>query len=340
MYPNRPGLERRWAALALLLLAPTAWAHDADIIYATLTEQPGGSLEEKVTLTASTLSQLAPIDADKDGALSQADLDARSSAIAAGVWEQIPLEAAAPCLRSAEHAVLREGFVELSAHFVCPPGPLSQDFRILRTLTSNYRVVLGSQLDGQTGQVFAQGNVQRLLLRAAPASADAVTSGFAAGALTPWVAFDVTLLFLLSLLLAGSVGAVAERWLVLTLSLAVVSLTLGALELRVPEIVGEAIVATVGVAFAFLVLARDRAQAPLIALGLLAIGESLRESTGGSLPFQAGRAVGLGLVAGVGAPILRMIARRPGLKREATVALACASLAAVGFSLVQTLRTF
>ena len=171
MYPNRRGLER--LALALVLLAAPAWAHDSDVIYVMLSQQPtGGALDEVVTLTAGTLSQLAPIDADNDGALSQGDLDARGAAIAAGVWDQMPLEATAPCTRSADQAVLRDGYVELGAHFACPPGPLSQDFKILRVLTSNYRVVLGRQLDGETGRAFAQGNVQKLLLSPEPGGAE------------------------------------------------------------------------------------------------------------------------------------------------------------------------
>src|SRR5688500_4845561 len=111
MYPNRRGLESRWA-LVLALLAPAAWAHGANVIYMMLTEAPGGALEDVVTVTAGTLSQLAPIDADKDGALSQADLDARAAAIAAGVWDQMSLEAAGACVRSGEQAVLRQGYVE------------------------------------------------------------------------------------------------------------------------------------------------------------------------------------------------------------------------------------
>lgn len=343
MYPNRRGLERLASPFGIalaLLVAPVASAHDADVIYVLLTEHPGGALEEVVTLTAGTLSQLAPIDADKDGALSQADLDARADAIAAGVWNQIPLEADSSCTRSGEQALLREGYVELSARFACPPGKLSQDFRILRVLTSNYRVVLGKQVDGETGRAFAQGNVQRLELRPVPAGQARIALSFGAGVLAPLIWFDVTLVWLLALLLAASVRAVGERWLVLVTVHAVVSLTLGALDLRLPEIVGAGIVVIAGAGYVLQVLARDNERWPLIALGALAVGESLRESVGGNVTFQAGRAVGLALLALVLVPIIRMIARRPALKRKATVVLGCLSLAALGFSLVQTVRTF
>ena len=115
---------------------------------------------------------------------------------------------------------------------------------------------------------------------------------------------------------------------------------LSLLGLHLPEIFGAAIVAAVGSAFALQALARDKDRWALIALGLLGAAASLRESVGGTPGFQAGRAVGLLLLALVVVPIFRMIARRPALKRKATVALACASLAALGFSLVQTVRTF
>ncbi|MBS1151977.1 MAG: hypothetical protein H6Q89_3675, partial [Myxococcaceae bacterium] len=267
MYPNRRGLERRWA-LALLLLAPTAWAHDADVVYVMLADAPGGQLEEHLTLTASTLSLLAPIDADRDGSLSQADLDARAGAISAGVWEQLPLAggvggAGRPCVRSAERALLREGYVELSARFDCPEGPLSQDFRILRVLTTNYRVVLGRQGDGETGRAFAQGNVQRLVVRAEPVAPAPAQPGFAAGALSPLIWFDVTLVWLLALLLAGSLTQVGQQWLVLTAGQAATALAVGELGLRLPEWIGAALVAGVGGAFAIQVLARGRARWPL-----------------------------------------------------------------------------
>jgi len=61
-----------------------------------------------------------------------------------------------PCRRSGERAILKEGYVELDASFICPKGERSQDFRILRVLSSNYRVVLGTQLEGESGKTFAQ----------------------------------------------------------------------------------------------------------------------------------------------------------------------------------------
>jgi hypothetical protein len=340
MYPNRRGRERRWAVLALMLLAPSAWAHDADVIYVMLNEAPGGALEEVVTLTAGTLSQLAPIDADKDGTLSQTDLDARGAAIVAGVWEQMPLESATPCARSGEQAVLREGYVELFAKFTCPEGPLSQDFRILRGLTTNYRVVLGRQVEGETGRAFAQGNVQRLVIRPEPAEPARAPLGFGAGVLSALIWLDVTLVWLLALLLAMNVREAFERWAVLALVHGAVSLAASVVALRIPELAGAALVAVIGGAFALQVLGRESARAPLLTLGLLAVAASLRESTGGTIGFEAGRGAGLLLLAVIAVPILRLIARRPALKAKATVALACASLAALGFSLVQSVRTF
>src|SRR5688572_25086218 len=119
MYPNRRGLESRWLVLIALLWGGAASAHDADVVYVQLSGPDHAQLHELVTLTAGTLSLLAPVDADGDGALSQADLDARADAIKAGVWDQMPLQADLPCSRSDERAQVREGYVELSARFAC-----------------------------------------------------------------------------------------------------------------------------------------------------------------------------------------------------------------------------
>lgn len=331
MYPNHPGLERRWA-LVIALWAGAAWAHDADVIYAQLTIDPAGGFTEAITLTAGTLSQLAPIDADGDGTLTQADLDARAAAIAAGVWDQVPLSA---CTRSGEQAFLRDGYVELVARFQCSDGALWQDFRILRVLTTNYRVVLGRQVDGEAGQAFAQGNVQRLLVRPEPAVPSA---GFEAGLAAPLIWFEPTLLLFLALLLSGTVSAAANRWGVLVLGHAAVALVAGGR--GIPVWVGMAVLAAGGSAYALAVLMRGAERLPLVLLAIAAVGDGLRADVGRSPPFEGGRALAFVLLALVGVPVARMIGRRPVLKRRLVITLACVSLAALGFSLVQSVHGF
>lgn len=173
----------------MLIVASAARAHDADIIYATLKHADGpGVLEELLTLTAPTLAMLAPLDADGDGALSQADLDAKTKALEAGVWDDLPLTAGGlACERLETRALLRDGFIELDAKFRCGEGALHQDFRILRVLPTNYRVVLGSQLDGEGGaRGFAQGSLTAINLPRPPApgawDAGQFSSGFDEGA--------------------------------------------------------------------------------------------------------------------------------------------------------------
>lgn len=154
-----------------MLVVASAQAHDADVIYVSARAEaaPGAALVELVTLTGAALGQLAPVDADADGLLSQADLDARAGAIAAGVWDDMPLTAGGVgCPREAATATLREGYVELTATFRCGPGELSQDFRILRILPANFRVVLGSQVEGEAGKAFAQGTLTTLKLPRPP----------------------------------------------------------------------------------------------------------------------------------------------------------------------------
>ncbi|MDP1824533.1 MAG: hypothetical protein Q8L48_14860 [Archangium sp.] len=179
----------RWLIPVVLLSGLQARAHDADVIYALVKHggQPG-VLVESVTLTPATLAFLAPLDADGDGALSQADLDAKHKALEVGFWDEVPLVAAGKrCGLLEAKASLREGFVELVGQFNCGEGELRQDFRILRVLPTNYRVVLGSQLDGEapstslgvTGaRSFAQGSLTTIAVPRPPAPGAWDAAGF------------------------------------------------------------------------------------------------------------------------------------------------------------------
>jgi hypothetical protein len=146
--------------VALLVLAAQAHAHDADVVYASLSGGAGGQLVETITLTGNTLALLAPVDADHAGNLTQAELLQSEGALKAGVWDEATLSAnGVACARAQEFAGLREGYVELQATFTCGEGELKQDFRFLRVLPTNYRVVLGSQVEGEQGRAFAQGSL-------------------------------------------------------------------------------------------------------------------------------------------------------------------------------------
>jgi len=134
---------RSWLpAVLLVLIAGAADAHDADVIFVELAKGPGDTFAERMTMTAATLGLLAPVDADGDGELTQKDLDARRDAVRVGVWDQALLT---PCTRANETATLEPGYVALTAQFTCGPGELTQDFRWLMVLPSNYRVVMGQQ---------------------------------------------------------------------------------------------------------------------------------------------------------------------------------------------------
>ncbi|MBX7096647.1 MAG: hypothetical protein K1X89_02950 [Myxococcaceae bacterium] len=155
-----------WRALAaaVVLGAAAASAHEADLLGVRLRDTPDGGLTESITATAQTLALLAPLDADDDGRLDQADLDARTAALVAGVWDQVPLRASAACLRFGEAAFLRDGYLELTAGFTCPPGELSQDFRVLRVLPAGYSVRLSSDLGGEVREATAQGRTTSVTL--------------------------------------------------------------------------------------------------------------------------------------------------------------------------------
>ena len=164
----------RWLSLFVLLKGLAAQAHDADVISVLVNQgAPPEVLVESVTLTGATLALLAPLDADGDGLLSQGDLDAKGKALRAGFWDEVPLIAAGkPCTLLETRAWLREGFVELQGELRCGEGELRQDFKILRVLPANYRVVLGSQLDGEgRGRGFAQGSLTTIPVPRPPAPA-------------------------------------------------------------------------------------------------------------------------------------------------------------------------
>ena len=162
-------LAPRLALLAPLLLAGSAGAHDADILYAQVwrPDAAGAEVRERLTLTADSLARLIPADADGDGALTQADLNARERALAVGVWDAMPLDAGGqPCTRLATEARVRETYVELGATFSCAPGALRQRFLLLSVLPPSYRVVLGSAVQGERGQRFADATSPTLLIHA------------------------------------------------------------------------------------------------------------------------------------------------------------------------------
>lgn len=175
--------------LFCLALASPARAHDADVIY--VAARHGDQVDvivETITLTAATLARLVPLEADETGALTQEELDRRGRALVAGVWEDMPLIAGGRrCDFLDGKAWLRESFVELTGRYRCGPGELRQDFRLLRVLPPNYKVVLGSQLDGEAGgRGVAQGALTMIAVpRPAPLGAwdtRRFVEGFEAGA--------------------------------------------------------------------------------------------------------------------------------------------------------------
>jgi hypothetical protein len=316
-YSNHPGLESnatagetavvhgsaplRGLVLAALLLATPAAAHDADVIYAQLSQasQPG-ALNEVVTLTSNSLQFLAPVDADGDQLLTQSDLDARSKAIRAGVWDEMPLTAGGvPCEFLGATARLRDGFIELAAQHRCGAGELRQDFKILRVLPGNYRVVLGTQLDGeQAGRLSAQGSFTALTIpRPAP-------PGSFEGARFQ-LAFDDGIRRGLSLLFLGALlalGALATSWPrgFGGLGLYALGLAIGsAFDGGTPSIAAVVVLAIALVAMKDPLLA----LAPLLGVALGCFGG------GGGLSAALGIAVGTLAVTAVAGPVALALSR-------------------------------
>jgi hypothetical protein len=344
--------------IALALLAPlSAFAHDADIVYAQVERQAGsGEVKELITLTATSLALLAPVDADDDRELTQADLDAKTAALEAGVWDSLPLISdKAPCQRQSTAARVREGYVELSAIFRCPPGELTQTFKILSILPSNYRVILGSQVDGERGQAFAQGNVQTLILHQGQGAglAQEKISGFFG-----WVQLGVVhifggfdhLAFLIALLLVG--GTWRRTLLMVTAFTLAHSITLGATALEL-IVLSPSLQRWVEAAIAFsiiwvaaenLVLKQHRHRAAITyAFGLVhGFGfASVLQSYGlgdqvvsGLLGFNLGVELGQACVVLALFPVVTMLGRRPQAATWTVRVCSLLILAAGGYWLV------
>ncbi len=314
---------KRFSA-AVLLVSGVARAHDADIIYV-LADAREAQVIETLTLTASTLGQLAPVDADHDGELSQRDLDARTDALRAGVWDQLPLTAAAtPCTRApTETARLREGFIELRAEYACGPGELRQNYKILSVLPANYRVVLGSQSDAELSHSFAQGTLTHLTVpRVTAASGPRVGSLFQEG-FARCFTLDVLGCVVLLLISVTSWRAAAGLGVVL----------LGSL-ISVPAMVGPLVL---GLAALGCVVPRASRRVDLIAL-LVGLGVGVHGGGAGlsldTLALFAGTVLGLALVCTPAALVGRMLRRRPAWLFRAQLGLMVAVLFSVAFQLV------
>ncbi len=198
--------------------AAPALAHDADVIFVEARDDADGTVEERLTLTANTLVALAPVDGDRDGLVTPEELERAGPAIAAGVWDDMPLFASGvACGRLASQARLAEGFVELQAKFTCGPGALSQTFKLLLVLPQNYRVVVGTQAEGERDrQAFARPLISGEIPRARGAEVHRVLGAAAIAGVRrafawPW------LLFLLGWALLELPGG--RMWSVLLVSL-------------------------------------------------------------------------------------------------------------------------
>lgn len=346
------------ASVWVLLLAGGAWAHDADILYAqarrTSPQGPQGSeVRERLTLTAGTLGLLLPVDADGDGAITQAELDARRAALEVGLWDAVPLTAGGtPCERQSHVAQVREGFIELSATFICPAGPLRQTFTVLSLLPSNYRVVVGAFGDGQGGALFA--DAVHPSVDFPEGEAPSRVSGFGG-----WVGLGVKhifegvdhLAFLLALLLVG--GTLRRVLLMVTAFTVAHSLTLGATALGVIALDAtsarwvEAAIAfsIIYVAVENLVLRQHRHRALITFLFGLVHGfgfASVLSSYGlgdavvpGLLGFNLGVELGQAVVVAALLPLVRMAQRRPRFHLQAVRGLSVLLLAIGGYWLVQ-----
>jgi hypothetical protein len=152
----RHWLHRSW--LALLLVARASAAHNSDVVAVELVEREN-TLTETIMVSPETLMRLAPVDSDGDGLLTQGELDERGASISQGLWRDVPMRAQeALCEVHPLTQVIDGETVVLQASFSCPAGALTQDFKVLRILPANYRVVMSSMPQGQSVSQIAQGS--------------------------------------------------------------------------------------------------------------------------------------------------------------------------------------
>lgn len=314
----------RWLLVLSISVAATARAHDADVIYAFVQQYDDAStvVVEHLTMTDATLRLLVPVDIDHDGAISADELQEKATAIRVGVWEDAPLSAGEKtCTLNETDAQLREGFVELIARFNCGDGELRQDFRILRVLPANYRVVLGSQLEGErSGRGVAQGSLSALRIPRPPSkyawNENAFSSGFDAG-LSRGFAVDA-----LALVACLMFSLAAWRRGLQGLGFLVAGLLLGSF---VEEY------ASTGLLMAFTGAACVALRPMPIFAAILGAGIGVR--AGGDVWSRAlGLATGSTLVIGAAAlaflAVGVMLARRPSAKRARWIAFGIAAIAA------------
>jgi hypothetical protein len=331
----------------VLFGAGTAAAHSADVVYVQLSGNDSAHLEELVTMTPATLLLLAPIDANGDKELSQAELDGGARAIEAGVWDAMPLRApGGACLRSGTRAIVREGYVELDARFDCGRGELGQTFRILSVLPAGYRVVMASDIGGARRESFALGDTQ-LLTVPDPRTAGEQVEGFLG-----WLELGVLhilrgndhIAFLLALLLMS--GSWRQVLVLITSFTVAHSLTLGAGAMGwIPLDEARQRWAEVAIAFSVLYLgaenlfrAPQRHRAALtFAFGLvhgLGFASALHEHNLGASPVLSLTGFNLGVEVGQAAlvcaffPVVRLAQHRtkayPWVARAGSFVILCA----------------
>jgi hypothetical protein len=319
------------AASLALLAAANASAHSADLVYAQLSGAENGALDELVTMTAASLGRLAPVDAGGEPEPLQRELDLAEAAFRAGVWEGMPLSGGgSPCRRSKERAVLRPGYVELDAHFVCGPGELSQVFRVLSVLPAGYKVAFQSDVGGARSESYAFGD-QQMVTAPNGAGAEALSwLGWARrGALHILTEWD-HLAFLAALIAAGANWR--RLWLPITSFTLAHSLTLGLAAMGIiPLDAARERWAEVAIAGSIVYVAaenlwqREPRQRWAVALGFglihgLGFASALRSHGLGPSPWIALSGFNVGVEAGQACvllalwPVMRMVERRPSAK--------------------------
>lgn len=330
------------AALALILGTPApAAAHAADMGSLELVLE-GDRLQQSLTLSGASLGSLVALDADGDGVVAQADLDARLVAIfEATLGREPPRADVGPCDLRPVAATGEGSVVRLRAEGRCPAKVqrLRHRLAFLSDLSEGHRILVQATLDGR--------RYDRVADRSAQVLAFEREKGRGLGAFV-WLGVEHIfggwdhLVFLLALVLAG--GGVWRLLGIVSAFTAAHSITLALAALSVVNLPGRWVEAAIALSIMYvaaenLLGAREeRRWAIAFLFGLVhgfGFASALTEARmprdglfGALLGFNLGVEAGQAALVLAVVPLLAWARRLPSFLRYGLPSLSLASLAA------------
>lgn len=190
----------RWLALAAVAAPGAAAAHDLDLLRLDVTAD-GGRVEAVLDVPVAALGLLADVDLDRDGILTEPELERRAGAVFAATFGAAPLSAGGtPC--ALEPAGVRPSGVRVivGARGRCKAGDLRVVLGFLHALPAGHRVVVRARVDGTESETVGSPSAATVVLGRAERRG---LGGFIALGIEHIATGYDHLLFLLGLILLG-----------------------------------------------------------------------------------------------------------------------------------------